>query len=152
MPPVEAHGDQVLGNPPFDQEHLEDLVPKDRFQLFHVQGRSDLEHALPEEASVHHQDMAVGIEPEEVAKGLDGDDGAGDGILLRQRLPKKELQGFPGAATQVGKQVPVPRSGRGQAPRKYRPRIFGILNTTWRWGTFLSTWEQSHSPNSTTRF
>ena len=62
--------------------------------------------------------LGVGIEAEEVAKGLDGDDGAGDGILLRHRLLKKELQGFPGAATQIGKKIPVPRSGRGRAPRK----------------------------------
>jgi hypothetical protein len=51
--------------------------------------------------------MTVGIESEEVAKGLDGDDGAGDGILLRHSLLKKELQGFPGAATQIGKKIPV---------------------------------------------
>ena len=31
-------------------------------------------------------------------------------------------------------------------------QTFGMLKTTCRWGTFLSTWEQSHSPNSTTRF
>jgi hypothetical protein len=94
----------------------------------------------------------VGIESEEVAKGLDGDDGAGDGIFFRHRLLKKELQGFPGAATQIGKKIPVPRSGRGQAPRKYRRRIFGMLKTKCRWGIFRSTWEQSHCPNSTTRF
>jgi len=35
-------------------------------------GGSDPEHALPIETSVRHQDMAVGIEAEEVAKGLDG--------------------------------------------------------------------------------
>jgi len=81
----------------------------------------------------------MGIEFEEVAKGLDGDDGAEDGIFFRHRLLKKELQGFPGAATQIGKKIPVPRSGRGQAPRKYRRRIFGMLKTTCRWGTFLST-------------
>jgi hypothetical protein len=40
-------------------------VPEDRLQLFQVQGRSDPEHALPVEASVRHQDMAVGIESEE---------------------------------------------------------------------------------------
>ena len=51
--------------------------------------------------------MEVGIEPKEIAKGLDGDDRAGDGISLRHRLLKKKLQGFPGAAAQVGKQVPV---------------------------------------------
>jgi hypothetical protein len=85
-------------------------------------------------------------------KGLDGNDSAGEGIPLRHRLLRKELQGFPGAVTQIGKKIPVPRSGRGQAPRKYRRRIFGMLKTTCRWGAFLRTWEQSHSPNSTTRF
>ena len=94
-------------NPPFGQEHLEDLVPEDRLQLFQVQRRSDPDHALPVEASVRHQDMAVGIEPEEVAKGLDDDGGAGDGIPLRYRLLKKELQGFSGAAAQIGKKIPV---------------------------------------------
>jgi len=51
--------------------------------------------------------MAVAIESEQVAKGLDGNDGAGDGILLRHSLLKKELQGFPGAATQIGKKIPL---------------------------------------------
>jgi hypothetical protein len=36
--------------------------------------------------------MAVGIESQEVAKGLDGDDRAGDGVPLRHRLLKKELR------------------------------------------------------------
>ncbi len=107
MTPVGKHGDQVFGNPPFGQEHLKDLVPEDRLQLFQVQGRSDPEHAPPVEASVGHQDMAVGIESQEVAKGLDGDDGAGGGILFRHRLLEKELQGFPGTATQIGKKIPV---------------------------------------------
>ena len=57
---------------------IEDLVPEDRFQLFQVQGRSDPEHAPVVEASVRYQDMAMGIEPEKVAKGLDGHDGAGE--------------------------------------------------------------------------
>ena len=82
-------------------------MPEDRLQLFQVQRRSNPEHAPPVEASVRYQDMAVGIESEEVAKGLDGDDGAGDGILFRHRLLKKELQRFPGAATQIGKKIPV---------------------------------------------
>src|SRR4030042_2255565 len=45
----------------------------------------------------------------------------------------------------AGQGIDLPRSGRGQAPRKYRRRIFGMLKTKCRWGTFLSTWEQSHS-------
>ena len=51
--------------------------------------------------------MITGRNIERVSEGLDGVDGAGDGIPLRHRLLKKELQGFPSAATQVGKKIPV---------------------------------------------
>ena len=87
MTPVGKHGDQVFGNSPFGQKHLEDHVPKDRLRLFQVQGRSDPEHAPLVEASVRYPDMAVGIESEEIAKGLDGNDGAGD-LLNRSRYRK----------------------------------------------------------------
>ena len=107
MTPVGKHGDQAFGNSPFGQKHLEDLVPEDRLQLFQVQEGATRNMPLPVKASVRHQDMAVGIESEEIAKGLDGDDGAGDGIPLRHRLLKKELQGVPCAATQIGKKIPV---------------------------------------------
>jgi len=49
----------------------------------------------------------VGIESEEIAEGLDGDDGAGDGILLRNRLLDKYLQGFPGTPAQIIKKFPI---------------------------------------------
>ncbi|MCJ7785742.1 MAG: hypothetical protein MUP41_17565 [Desulfobacterales bacterium] len=51
--------------------------------------------------------MEVWIESKNITEGLDGNDGAGDGISLWHRLLKKELQGFPGAATQIGKKLPV---------------------------------------------
>jgi hypothetical protein len=57
--------------------------------------------------AISDEDMAVGIESEEIAKGLDGDDGTEDEIPFRHRLPKKELQGIPGAAAQIGKKIPV---------------------------------------------
>jgi hypothetical protein len=47
--------------------------------------------------------VAVRIESEEIAEGLDGDNSAGDGIILRGRLLEKGLQGFPGAAAEIGK-------------------------------------------------
>jgi hypothetical protein len=34
----------------------------------------------------------VGIEAEEIAEGLHGDDGAGDGIVVRNRILEKSLQ------------------------------------------------------------
>ena len=51
--------------------------------------------------------MAVRIESEEIAEGLDGDDSAGDGIILRDRLLEKGLQGFPGAAAEIGKEFSI---------------------------------------------
>lgn len=43
MTPVGKHGDQLSGNSPLGQEHLEDLMPENRLQLFQVQRRSDPE-------------------------------------------------------------------------------------------------------------
>jgi hypothetical protein len=51
--------------------------------------------------------MAVGVGPKKVAKSLDGNDGARDGIPFRHRLQQKELQGFPGAAAQIREKIPV---------------------------------------------
>jgi len=70
MTPVGEHVDQVFCNSPSDQEHLEDLVPENRLQLFQGQGRSDPEHAPPVEASGRYQHTAVGIETKEFAPGL----------------------------------------------------------------------------------
>ena len=38
---------------------------------------------------------------------LDTDDCAGDGIVFRNRMLEKNLQGFPGAAAEIGKKLPV---------------------------------------------
>ncbi|MFH1147229.1 MAG: hypothetical protein V1736_05930 [Pseudomonadota bacterium] len=71
---------------------------EDGFQLVQIKGRGDAEHAVAIETSVRHEDVAVGIESQEVAKRLDSDDRAWDGFLLRDRLLEKDLQGFPGTA------------------------------------------------------
>ena len=49
----------------------------------------------------------MGIESEKIAKRLHGDDGAGDGIVFRNRILEKNLQGFPCATAQIGKKLPV---------------------------------------------
>jgi len=51
---------------PFGQGNLEDFMPEDHLQLFQVQRRSDSKHALPVEASVRYQNMAVGIDSPKV--------------------------------------------------------------------------------------
>lgn len=63
---------------------------EDCLKLFQFQRRGNPEHAVVSvEAAVGDEDVTMGIESEEVAKSLDGDGGAGDGILLRNRLPDK---------------------------------------------------------------
>jgi len=47
------------------------------------------------------------IEAEEVSVSLDCDNGAGNGLLFRNRFPEKDLQGFPGAPDQIGRQFSV---------------------------------------------
>ena len=53
------------------------------------------------------ENVAVEIEAEEVAEGLDGDDGTGDRIIFVNHLPQEDLQGFPGAAAEIGEKPPV---------------------------------------------
>ena len=119
MFPCREHPDHLLRNLPLVQEHPEHLVPEDGLQLFQLQWRGDAEHAaITIETAVGHQDVAVGMESEKIAEGLDSDNGAGDGIVFGDRILDKNLQGFPGAAAEIGKKLPIPRSGRGQAPRK----------------------------------
>ena len=144
MAPVGEHDDQVLYNPPFGPKHPEDLLPEDRLQLFQVQARSDSEHTPPVKTSVRHQDMAVGIEPKEIAKGLDGDDGTGDGVPLRHRLPKKELQRIPGAAAQIGKKMP--------GIEKIPPQDLRDTEVDMSVGNILEYVGAEPFPNSTTRF
>jgi len=108
MPPCREHGNQFPGNLPLGKKHPEHLVPEDGLQLFQLQERGDAEHALVAvETAVRHQNVGVRIVSQEIAEGLHGDDGAGDGIIFGNRLPEKDLQGFPGTAAQIGKKLPV---------------------------------------------
>src|SRR5450759_3445135 len=77
-------------------------MPEESLQLFQSQRRSDAKHA-----AVGYEDVAVRIESKEIAKRLHSDDGAGDGIIFRNRMLEKNLQGFPGAAAEGGKELPV---------------------------------------------
>ena len=83
-------------------------MPKDGLQLFQLQGRGDAEHAaVTIETAVRHQDVGVGIKSKEVAKALHSNNGAGDGIVFRYCILEKNLQGFPGAAAEIGKKLPI---------------------------------------------
>jgi len=83
-------------------------VPEDCLQLFQIQGRGNTKHVVVSvEASIGDENVAVGIESQEIAEGLDGDDGAGDGIFLRNRFLDKYLQGFPGTLAQISKKFSI---------------------------------------------
>ena len=49
----------------------------------------------------------MGIKSKEVAKRLHSNDGARDRIGFRYCILEKNLQGFPGAATEIGQQLPI---------------------------------------------
>ncbi len=49
----------------------------------------------------------MGIETQEIAEGLDGDDGARNGIVLWDGLLEEDFQGLPGRAAQIGKKLPI---------------------------------------------
>ena len=44
---------------------------------------------------------------QEIAEGLDSDDGARDGIIFWNRILDKDLQGFSGAAAKIGKKLSI---------------------------------------------
>jgi hypothetical protein len=91
---------------------------KDLFQGLRVQCRGFLERPGSIESAIGAEDVAVRVEVEEMAEGLDGNDGAGSSLVFWRGPKQKHLQGIPGAAVQIGEKFSIPRSGRGQAPRK----------------------------------
>jgi len=103
-----VHGNHFTGNLPLGEKHFENIVPEDGLQLFQFQRRSDAKHALfTIKASICYEDVAVRIESKEITKRLHSDDCAGDGIIFRNRILEKNLQGFPGAAAEIGKKLPI---------------------------------------------
>jgi hypothetical protein len=57
--------------------------------------------------TIRNKDVAMGIESEEIAESLTGDDGAEDRIVLRNHFLEKYFQGFPDAAAEIGKKIPI---------------------------------------------
>ena len=51
--------------------------------------------------------VGMGIVSQEIAQRLPGDDGAGNRILFRDGLRQQDLQGFLGAAAEIGKKPPI---------------------------------------------
>jgi hypothetical protein len=117
MAPVHEHLDEIFCDLSFGEKHLEDFVPKDLFQMFWVEPGCHPEHAFPIEAAIGTEDMGMGIESQEITKGLYGDNGPRHGIVLRHSFLEKHLQCFPTASAQVGEQPAV--------VKKITPENFG---------------------------
>lgn len=108
MFPSVEHPHHFLGDFPLGKQHTEDSVPEEGLWFFQFEGRGDAEYVFVAiETAIRDENVAMGIEAEEVAKGLHGNDGAGDGLFSRDRLMKEDLQGFPGAADESGKELSI---------------------------------------------
>jgi hypothetical protein len=70
-------------------------------------GGGNTEHAVIVVTAVRHENVGVWIVSEEVTERLDSNDRAGDGVIFRDCLLEKDLQGFPCATAQTGKKLPV---------------------------------------------
>lgn len=86
--------DVPLCDGPLLQQHLQDLMPKELFQGMGVVVRGDAEVPLFVEGAIGDDDVAVGVEAEEVSEGLNGAGAAGHGVawtchVLFQRLPSE---------------------------------------------------------------
>ena len=99
---------------PLFRSILNTLCRKMASSFFSSRGGATKEHAaITIKTAVGHQDVAVGIESEKIAEGLDSDDGAGDGIKetpcckVSPRILDKNLQGFPGAAAEGGNKFSI---------------------------------------------
>ncbi len=62
---------------------------------------------MPKGYAGHGPGLSMGVKPEEITKRLDNDGRAGNWVLLGDHLVKKDLQGFPGPATQIEEKTAV---------------------------------------------
>jgi len=106
MFPRGQHFDHLFRDLAFLEEHPENLVLENGFQLLKLQRRRDPEHPLISiDTSVRHEDVAVGIEAEKVTERLHGDDRAGEAFLFRHGLLHEDFQRVPGAAAEACKKL-----------------------------------------------
>jgi len=89
------------------QQQLEDLVLPEATERFIVDGRQGNEAAIGCEGAVGHQAVKMRMEVNELAEGLNGDDGAGDHIVAAEGGAVNFKHGLPGEDRQALEQRAV---------------------------------------------
>jgi len=83
-------------------------MPEKGFQFLEFKGQSNTKHSIVAiKTAVWDENATMGIGSEKVAKGLNNNDSAVDGILFMNRLLEKEFQGTPGTAAQICQQLSI---------------------------------------------
>jgi len=92
MRPGHQHRDEIRGDFTFGNEHFENLVLEDGLQILELEWGRNSEHALAVKTAVRAENVAVGVNPQEIPKGLYGNHSAWHSILLWHIFLKKDLQ------------------------------------------------------------
>lgn len=103
-------------------------MPENDLQLFQFQRWGYAEQAFAVKAAVRDQNVAVGVETENIAEGLDGDDGAGERALFRNRILQEDFQGLLDTAVQIEQQMSIienMRPDEGTALARCFYRVYG---------------------------
>jgi len=107
MAPRHDEFDHLFRDLPFLLEHLEHRMLKELFQGLCVQCRRDLERTASIESAVGAHHVAMGVEIQEIAEGLDCDDGPWISGFSGKTASERLLKTRPHAATQLGKESSV---------------------------------------------
>jgi hypothetical protein len=82
-------------------------VLKDLFQSLRLQCLGHLERSASIETAIGAEHVAMGVEVQEIAEGLDRNDCPGSSLLFWREAKEKDLQGIPGTAAQLGEKFSI---------------------------------------------
>ncbi len=107
MTPRHDELNNLLRDLPFPQKDPEHFVLKDLFQGLRVQRRGHLERSASIESAIGAEYVAMGVEIQEIPKGLDRYDSPGSCLLFWNGDLKKSLQRFPCTVTKLREESAV---------------------------------------------
>ncbi len=105
--PPEELANHRLVDPPLPEEHVEHAMPEEMLQRVEINLRERHEPTGGCEYAVGHQGVQMGMEIDQVAIGLDGDDDARDNPWVLTGGAEARLQGVGGTLTELPKEAAV---------------------------------------------